>query len=64
MAYLLDTNALLWVGIDDRLPRPGVREQLFDRIIIAQPLASGLAVATRDRPSSPMTVCKFWKSAP
>ena len=117
--YLLDTNALLWLGLDDTQLRPSVRERLidgpryvsvvsaaeisikvsigklrlpapfqtdfgaalrtllrrtvvdllpldlqaidhlrtlplhhrdpFDRLIIAQALASGLAVATRDR---------------
>ncbi|HEX4179288.1 MAG TPA: type II toxin-antitoxin system VapC family toxin [Caulobacteraceae bacterium] len=29
-SYLLDTNALLWVGLDDRQLRPTARQQLFD----------------------------------
>jgi PIN domain nuclease of toxin-antitoxin system len=29
-AYLLDTNALLWLGLDDTRLRPAARELLFD----------------------------------
>ena len=39
-SYLLDTNALLWIGLDDRQLRPAARERLFDAPLYASVISA------------------------
>lgn len=51
--YLLDTSTLLWaLGSPDRLSAlhglPDLHRDPFDRILLAQAIAEGLALVTND----------------
>lgn len=39
-SYLLDTNALLWLGLDDTQLRPAVRAQLIDAPLYASAISA------------------------
>ena len=45
-AYLLDTNALLWVALDRRALSPKAREILFDATLYAS-VVSGIEIAIK-----------------
>ena len=56
---LLDTHAFLWWMADSqRLPGP--HRDPFDRMIIAQALAHGLAVVSIDAALDPYGVTRLW----